>query len=575
MPGLQHMPPHSSASSPSLMVNPQPHAHAMGGCTILAPIRPEYNRVIITPNAMEFVATLARSFTPRVVQLLHRRRQRQAQFDAGVRLDFIPETLHIRQDPTWHVAPLPADLLNRRVEITGPTDRKMVINALNSGANVYMPDFEDSNCPTWDNLVQGQCNLYEAVRGTIEMKTANKTYRLNTDPSRRAVMLVRPRGWHLWEKHVLVDGNPIPGALFDFGLHFYHNARELLGRGSGPYYYLPKMESHLECRLWNDVFVVAQEALGIPRGTIKATCLIETLPAAFEMDEFLYELRDHSAGLNCGRWDYMFSALKTLRADPTRIFPDRSQLTMDMPFMRAYTQLVIKTCHKRGVHAIGGMSAFIPIKNDPAANDVVMQKVRADKMREVTDGHDGTWVAHPGLISIAREIFDQHMKTPNQIETKKREDVRVTAAQLLAVPDGPKTIATLRNNINVSVQYIEAWLGGNGCVPLHHLMEDAATAEISRTQVWQWVKYGAAMDDGQRLTRDKAAMIILEELDKVRQEVGSARFATGHYVEAAALFKEMINARELPDFLTLPAYEILVQEEFNGGGATATVVSKL
>jgi len=372
--------------------------------------------------------------------------------------------------------------------------------------------------------------------------------------------------WHLWEKHIAVDGRPIPGALFDFGLHFFHNAKYLVENGSGPYYYLPKMQSHLECRLWNDVFVTAQRAIGLPTGTIKATCLIETLPAAFEMDEFLYELREHSAGLNCGRWDYLFSAMKTLRADPSRVFPDRGFLTMDMPFMRAYTQLVIKTCHRRGVHAIGGMSAFIPIKNDPVANEAVMAKVRADKLREVHDGHDGTWVAHPGLIPIAKAIFDEHMKTSNQLH-RLREDVNVSEGDILGVPPGPRTVATLRNNINVSIQYLEAWLGGNGCVPVHNLMEDAATAEISRTQVWQWVRHGAVLDDGARLTRDRAAVVVLEELDSLRREVGNAKFAVGHYVEAAALFKQMVNARELPDFLTLPAYEQVLAEEFGETGA--------
>lgn len=543
----------------------------LGGATILAPIRPEY-RGILTPQALDFISHLARNFTPRVTELLHRREERQARFDAGERPHFLEETRRIREG-TWKVAPLPADLQDRRVEITGPTDRKMVINALNSGAKCFMPDFEDSNCPTWDNLISGQVNLHDAVRGTISMQTGGKSYKLGPSP---AVMIIRPRGWHLWEKHVLVDGHPIPGAIFDFGLHFFHNAKYLLDHGSGPYYYLPKMQSHLECRVWNDIFLAAQAGLGIPRGSIKATCLIETLPAAFEMDEFLYELRDHSAGLNCGRWDYLFSAMKTLRADPSRIFPDRGYLTMDMPFMRAYTTMVIKTCHKRGVHAIGGMSAFIPIKNDAAANQAVMDKVRADKLREVTDGHDGTWVAHPGLISIAKSIFDDHMKTPNQITSKPRTDVNVAANELLAVPDGPRTVGALRMNINVSVQYLEAWLGGNGCVPLHNLMEDAATAEISRTQAWQWVKHGAVLDDGQALTLDRAAIFILEELDEVRRQVGNARFATGHYLEAAALFKQMVAARDLPDFLTLPAYDIILAEEFvNEKGQSGGARSKM
>ena len=452
-------------------------ATTVGGVTLLAPLRPEY-RAVLTPQALEFVAQLSRAFGPRVHALLQRRREMQARYDAGEALHFLPETRHVREGD-WKVGPLPADLQDRRVEITGPTDRKMVINALNSAASTFMPDFEDSNCPTWDNMVSGQQNLMDAVRGTISLQAGGKAYKLGP---RRAVMVVRPRGWHLWEKHALVDGHPVPGALFDFGLHFFHNARALLDAGSGPYYYLPKMQSHLECRLWNEVFLTAQRALGIPPGTIKATCLIETLPAAFEMDEFLYELREHSAGLNCGRWDYLFSAIKTLRADPTRVFPDRGVLSMEMPFMRAYSLLLVKTCHRRGAHAMGGMAAHIPIKDDPAANAAVMDKVRADKLREVLDGHDGTWVAHPGLIPVAKAVFDEHMPAPNQIH-RQRPDVVVTAAQLLAVPAGPRTLATLRMNINVSVQYLEAWLGGLGCVPLHNLMEDAATAEISRTQV--------------------------------------------------------------------------------------------
>ncbi|KAL4427703.1 hypothetical protein ABPG75_001792 [Micractinium tetrahymenae] len=547
----------------------------IGGVAVHAPIPPEFRR-ILTPEALQFVAHLARCYTPRVEELLQRRRERQARFDAGAKPDWLPETKHIREG-NWKVAPLPADLLDRRVEITGPTDRKMVINALNSGASVYMPDFEDSNCPTWKNLIEGQLNLYDAVRRTISLAApGGKTYRLKE--GKLAVMLVRPRGWHLWEKHVTVSGHPVPGGIFDFALYFFHNAKQQMQNGSGPYYYLPKMESHLECRLWNDIFVESQRLLGIPKGTIKATCLIETLPAAFEMDEFLYELRDHSAGLNCGRWDYMFSFIKTLRSDPSRIFPDRGLVGMDQPFLRAYTQLVIKTCHKRGVHAIGGMSALIPVKGDARANEAAFDKVRTDKLREVTDGHDGTWVAHPGLIPVAKEVFDKHMPGPNQITSKLRQDVNVARDDLLKVPTGPRTLGALRNNINVSIQYLEAWLGGNGCVPLHNLMEDAATAEISRSSVWQWLRYGATLDDGQRLTADRVNMLIQAELDGLRKQVGDARFATGHYLPAAFIFRHMVNSTQLQDFLTLPAYDILVAEEFGptfGAGASGGVRSRM
>ncbi|PSC74854.1 malate synthase A [Micractinium conductrix] len=535
-----------------------PRQAEVGGVAIHAPLPQEYKR-ILTPEALSFVGHLARCYTPRVEQLLAARREVQARYDAGGQPDWLPETKHVREG-NWKVAPLPADLQDRRVEITGPTDRKMVINALNSGANVYMPDFEDSNSPTWSNLIEGQINLYDAVRRTITLSApGGKTYRLK---DKVAVMLVRPRGWHLWEKHISVGGHPVPGSIFDFALYFFHNAKELLNRGSGPYFYLPKMQSHLECRLWNDVFVESQRLLGIPNGTIKATCLIETLPAAFEMDEFLYELRDHSAGLNCGRWDYMFSFIKTLRNDPTRIFPDRGLVGMDQPFLRAYTQLVIKTCHKRGVHAIGGMSALIPVKGDEAKNQAAFERVRVDKLREVQDGHDGTWVAHPGLIPIAKQIFDQHMREPNQIASKPRADVRVTKEELLKVPTGPRTVAALRNNINVSIQYLEAWLNGNGCVPLHNLMEDAATAEISRSSVWQWLRYGVTLDNGQRLTADAVNTTIQAELDGLRKQVGEARFATGRFLEAAFLFKLMVNSTELADFLTLGAYDILVATEY-------------
>ncbi|KAL6771959.1 MAS1B [Auxenochlorella protothecoides x Auxenochlorella symbiontica] len=524
------------------------------GVTVLGAYKPEFES-ILTEDALSFVASLARKYSSRVTELLARRKSIQAAFDAGAKPNFFAETQHVR-DGDWRVGPLPADFLDRRVEITGPTDRKMVINALNSGASVYMPDFEDSNCPTWDNMVRGQVNLRDAVRRTITHTDprSGKHYALKEEV---AVLTVRPRGWHLWEHHVMVDGAPVPGALFDFGLYFFHNAHRLLENGSGPYFYLPKMEHYLECRLWNEVFVTAQAALGIPRGTIKATCLIETLPAAFQMDEFLYELREHSAGLNCGRWDYMFSFIKTMRNDPSRVMPNRSMLTMEMPFMRAYTLLVIKTCHRRGAFAIGGMSAAIPIKDDPARNAAVMDKVRADKLREVCDGHDGSWVAHPGLIPIAREVFDAHMPGPNQIH-RQREDVEVTAAELLAVPEGPRTRAEMRQNVAVTIGYLAAWLGGNGCVPLHNLMEDAATAEISRAQVWQWLRWGATLENGAPLTAADVREAVDEEFAALEARLGRHAVAAGEYLDAAFLTKMMTCGRELHDFLTLPAQDILL-----------------
>ncbi|MCG3173169.1 MAG: Malate synthase A [Myxococcota bacterium] len=522
---------------------------------ILGHMTPEFQE-ILTPEALELVIQVVDRSRDRVGQLLEARKANQARIDAGEKPDFLPETKDIRSGD-WTVAPLPADLQDRRVEITGPVDRKMVINALNSGANVFMADFEDSNAPTWSNNIQGQINLRDAVRRTISWQdpSTGKQYQLN---DKTAVLLVRPRGWHLLEKHVRLDGKPIPGGLFDLTLYCFHNARELLARGSGPYFYLPKMQHHLEARLWNDVFLQVQEALGLPRGTIKATVLIETLPAAFQMDEILHELREHSAGLNCGRWDYIFSYIKTFRNDPTRVLPDRVQVTMTQPFMRAYTQLVIKTCHRRNVHAMGGMSAFIPVKTDPAANEKALEQVRADKLREVTDGHDGTWVAHPGLVPVAREIFDQHMKGSNQIH-RKREDVNVTAADLIAVPTGTRTVEGLRHNIRVGVQYIEAWLRGVGCVPLYNLMEDAATAEISRTQVWQWVRHMAVLDDGQAITRERFQTIMREEMERVRKEIGDAKFSGGRFPEAIQMFEELSFAENYSDFLTLPAYDRIVE----------------
>ena len=512
------------------------------------------HRAILTGDALDFVAGLVRDFAGRRDELLARRRDRQRRFDAGERPRFLEETKAVREG-AWAVAPLPADLLDRRVEITGPVDRKMVINALNSGARVFMADFEDSNSPTWDNVVLGHQHLMDAVRGTIEYTAPDtgKQYRL--DP-KVATLMVRPRGWHLPERHVTLEGRPIPASLFDFGLYLFHNAKALGARGTGPYFYLPKLQSHLEARLWNDVFVTAQKRLGVPAGTIKATVLIETLPAAFEMDEILHELREHSAGLNCGRWDYIFSLIKTFRADPAWVIPDRAQVGMTQPCMRAYTQLLIRTCHRREVHAMGGMAAQIPIKDDKKASEEALERVRADKLREVTDGHDGTWVAHPGLVLLATKIFDEHMKAPNQIH-RKREDVHVTEKDLLQVPQGTRTEAGLRQNLRVGVQYLEAWLQGNGCVPLYNLMEDAATAEISRTQVWQWLHHRAALDDGQPLSAERFRRILDEELGKLKEALGP-RYDHGRFAEAKSLFDRMSTSDDFNEFLTLAAYDELI-----------------
>ena len=507
---------------------------------------------------MAFVEDLARRFRPRIDDLLERRRAVQAQVDTGVRPDFLPETSGIRSGD-WKVAPAPADLQNRRVEITGPVDRKMIINALNSGANVYMADFEDATSPTWANIIGGQSNLIDAVRRSIsyEQPGTGKRYSLK---STIATLLVRPRGLHLPERHFVVDDRPAPGSLFDFGMFFFHNAEALIAAGTGPYFYLPKLQSHLEARLWNDVFLHAQSALEIPAGTIKATVLIETLPAAFEMDEILYELREHSAGLNCGRWDYIFSAIKTLRNDPGFVMPDRVQVTMDAPFLKAYAQLLIRTCHRRGAHAMGGMAAQIPIKDDPEANARALDKVRADKLREVREGHDGTWVAHPALVDVALGVFDEGMTTPNQL-SRLREDVTVSAAALIEPPRGTRTEAGLRHNIRVGIQYLEAWLGGQGAVPIYNLMEDAATAEISRTQIWQWLKHRATLDDGRVVTRALVEQLIAEEFVRVREEVGAARFDRGRFPEARTLFEQVATSQELQDFLTLPAYDVLISKQ--------------
>jgi malate synthase len=520
------------------------------GVRILAPSLPE-SAQILTPQALALLATLHREFEARRVEALRQRVARQAELDAGKRYDFLAETQGIRESD-WTVAPIPADLLDRRVEITGPVDRKMIINALNSGARVYMADFEDANSPLWENCVQGQVNLSDAVRRTITFASAEgKEYRLN---EKTATLLVRPRGWHLVEKHLEVDGAPISASLFDFGLYFFHNAHELIQRGSGPYFYLPKMESHLEARLWNEVFVRAQQLVGLPNGTIRATALIETLPATFELHEILWELRDHSAGLNCGRWDYIFSAIKKRRHDPDLILPDRALVTMTTPFMRAYSQLVIKTCHQRGIHAMGGMSAFIPVKGDEALNEKAFAQVRADKEREVTDGHDGTWVAHPGMVALATEVFDQHMPQPNQI-TRLRDNVNPTASELLATPEGAITEQGLRTNIRVGVQYIAAWLGGLGAVPLYNLMEDAATAEISRAQVWQWIRHPrGVLEDGRKVTAELYRQLLDAEMEELRAGKGQMRFQPEHLEAARQIFDQLSTSDDFVDFLTLPAY---------------------
>ena len=517
------------------------------GIEIKGPVQGNHAE-ILTPEAIRFLAALGSEFEGRRQELLARRKIRQAEIDTGKFPDFLPETAEVRA-ANWTVAPIPADLMDRRVEITGPVDRKMIINALNCGANVFMADFEDANSPTWTNNLDGQVNLRDAVNRNIDfISPEGKSYKLN---QKTAVLLVRPRGWHLNEKHVLVQGKQISASLFDFGLYLFHNARNSMSRGTGPYFYLPKMESHLEARLWNDVFNFAQHAIGIPRGTIRATVLIETIFGAFEMDEILHELRDHSAGLNCGRWDYMFSFIKKFRNHASFVLPNRSEVTMDRHFLKSYVDLLIKTCHRRNIHAMGGMAAQVPIKNDPVANQQALDKVRADKLREVKAGHDGTWVAHPGLVPIAKEIFDEHMKTPNQISVK-REEVHVTAKDLLEVPTGTITEAGLRWNIDVGLQYVEAWLRGIGCVPIYNLMEDAATAEICRAQVWQWVKHNAKLDDGRPVTAELVRQITDHELEKLKSKSGAGRFA-----DAGRIFEQMMTSAEFPEFLTLPAYDYL------------------
>jgi malate synthase len=527
-------------------------AAADPGIEIRAPVSGDQS-AILSDGALQFVATLARKFDGRRRELLAARRTRQQEIFDGRMPDFLSGTRQVRERE-WTVGPIPSDLQDRRVEITGPVDRKMVINALNSGAKVYMADFEDAHSPTWANTLDGQINLRDAVRGAITYTSPEgKRYGL---AERLATLMVRPRGWHLVEKHLVVDGQPVSGSLFDFGLFFYHNAAALIAKGTGPYFYLPKLESHLEARLWNDVFVAAQDALGIPRGTIRATVLIETILAAFETDEILWELRDHSAGLNCGRWDYIFSFIKKFRHRPDFVLPDRASVTMDRPFLHSYVELVIRSCHRRGIHAMGGMAAQVPIKNDPAANDAALDKVRQDKLREVKAGHDGTWVAHPGLVPVALEAFDVGMPAANQI-TRRLEDVTVNATELLAVPAGEITERGLRTNVDVGIQYLEAWLRGTGCVPIYNLMEDAATAEISRTQVWQWVRHSAPMGDGRRVTPELVRATIAEELEKIRGLLGPARFDGGKFDLAARLFDQMMTGSEFAEFLTLVAYDHL------------------
>ncbi|HYX73504.1 MAG TPA: malate synthase A [Steroidobacteraceae bacterium] len=509
---------------------------------------------VLTPLALQLLGSLHRRFNGRRLELLEARAARQAEFDDGALPEFPAATAKLRA-AEWRVAPVPADLSDRRVEITGPVDRKMVINALNAPVQAFMADFEDSCSPTWSNVVRGQVNLFDAVRRTISYAdpATSRVYRL---AERTATLIVRPRGWHLPEKHVRINGETVSGALFDFALFIANNHEALARRGTGPYFYLPKLESHLEARLWNEVFVAAQDALGIARGTIKATVLIETILAAFEMDEILYELREHSAGLNCGRWDYIFSFIKKFRNRADFLLPDRAAVTMERHFLKSYVDLLIRTCHRRGAHAMGGMAAQIPIRDDAQANALAMARVRADKLREARAGHDGTWIAHPGLAGIAREAFDEVMSGPNQLAVR-REDVKVSARDLLAVPEGAITEEGVRGCIRVGVQYLESWLRGNGCVPLYHLMEDAATAEICRAQLWQWLHHSARTSDGEPVSVARFDRLLTEELSRIHEEVGAERLTGGVFPTAARLFEQMTKSESFDEFLTLPAYELL------------------
>ena len=509
---------------------------------------------ILSAGALEFVASLVRTFFTAREELITQRKELQKRLDSGDTLQFLPETKNIRSND-WKIADIPQDLLDRRVEITGPVERKMVINALNSGARVFMADFEDSASPTWNLMIQGQINLYEAIRRTISFTDPHtgKNYRLNDSV---ATLIVRPRGWHLDEVHIRIDNKPAPAALVDFGLYFFHNAKELLTAGTGPYFYLPKLENHLEARLWNNVFLAAQDMLGLPVGTIKSTVLIETITAAFEMDEILYEMREHIVGLNCGRWDYIFSFIKKFRNAENMILPDRAQVSMTQPLMKAYSKLLIQTCHRRGAHAMGGMAAQIPIKNNEKANKEATDKVRNDKIREASDGHDGTWVAHPGQVSVATKVFDQHMPNINQID-RTLDNIVITAHDLLDVPKGEITENGLRSNINVGIQYIESWLRGQGCVPLYNLMEDAATAEISRAQIWQWLKHAAKLADGRSINRELFNTLVTDEKNKIETELGRDQYDSGQFKEAILLFRRLCTEEEFEEFLTLPAYKLL------------------
>jgi malate synthase len=524
--------------------------------TVDGPLRPRYDEVL-TEGALDFLGDLAARFAAQRDELLARRTERRERWRRGERLEFCADTRDVRE-ADWRVAPHPPELTTRKVEITGPVDRKMIINALNSGADVFMADFEDANTPSWTNMVQGQVNLIDAIERTIEFRNPDgRVYRLGETV---ATLLVRPRGWHLVERHVSVDGAPVSASLFDFGLYLFHNGRRLVERGSGPYFYLPKLESHREARLWNEAFLLAQAQCGLPRGTIRATVLIETIPAAFEMEEILYELREHSGGLNAGRWDYMFSLIKKHRNHAAFVLPDRAQVTMTVPFMRAYTELLVKTCHRRGAHALGGMAAFIPSRRDPRINEVALARVRDDKLRESQDGFDGTWVAHPDLVPVAREPFARLLgNRPHQV-ARQRPEVEVQGDQLLdvRVPGGTVTEAGLRNNVSVALQYVAAWLGGTGAVAIYNLMEDAATAEISRSQVWQWIRHGVRLAEGQPVTRELVRRIRTEELETIRATVGDTAFASGHYEAAAELFEEVALGDRFVEFLTLPAYERLV-----------------
>jgi malate synthase len=522
---------------------------ALAGVEIKGAMQPGYE-TILTPEALAFVAQLHRMYNPTRLSLLRARLSRQAWINEEGFIGFAPEYSSIRDDRSWQVRPAPADLADRRVEITGPVDRKMVINALNSGAYCFMACLEDASAPTWDVMMQGQINLRDAVAGTISLEDKGKTYKLN---EKTATLICRPRGWHLDEAHMVVDGERVAGAIFDFGLYVFHNARTLLAKGSGPYFYLPKLEHALEARLWNNVFITAQSMLNLPLGTIRATVLIETLPGAFMAEEILYELRDHITALNCGRWDYIFSYIKTFQKDATKLLPDRAQVTMKVPFMAAYAAHVVRVCHRRGAHAMGGMSAFIPVKDDPAANEAAFAAVRADKEREATLGHDGTWVAHPGLVSVALEVFDRLMPTPNQLHVIPEGEA--TLADLVTPPEGTRTLAGLTNNINVGIGYIAAWLRGQGAVPLHNLMEDAATAEISRTQLWQWKQAGAALESGEAVDAALITRVTEEQLALYKAQVGDNFFAAGKYKEAADLFRTLVLADKLEPFLTNPAYD--------------------